>query len=93
MHYTNAEANAAKALFEDTEGIDIYHAAAVATASLQQAVENGTVKAEDVVMLNITGGGERRFQTEHELYYLKPNHIFRIDFTKEEVKQVLAEMK
>ena len=89
---SNAEANAAKALFEETEGIDIYHAAAVATASLQQAVEKGEVKADDVVMLNITGGGEKRFQSEHELYYLKPNHIFRIDFTKEEVERVLAEM-
>ena len=89
---SNAEANAAKALFEETEGIDIYHAAAVATASLQQAVEKGVVKADDVVMLNITGGGEKRFLGEHKLHYLKPNHIFRIDFTKEEVERVLAEM-
>ena len=89
---SNAEANAAKALFEETEGIDIYHAAAVATASLQQAVEKGVVKADDVIMLNITGGGEKRFHSEHELYYLKPNHIFNIDFTKEEVERVLAEM-
>jgi cysteate synthase len=90
---SNDEANAAKALFEETEGIDIYHAAAVATASLQQAVEKGTVKADDVVMLNVTGGGEKRFYAEHELYYLKPDHIFKIDFTKEEVERVLAEMK
>jgi cysteate synthase len=89
---SNAEANAAKALFEETEGIDIYHAAAVATASLQQDVEKGVVKADDVVMLNITGGGEKRFHGEHKLHYLKPNHIFRIDFTKEEVERVLAEM-
>ena len=89
---SNDEANAAKALFEETEGIDIYHAAAVATASLQQAVEKGTVKPDDVVMLNITGGGEKRFQSEHELSYLKPDHIFKIDFTKEEVERVLAEM-
>ena len=89
----NDEANAAKALFEETEGIDIYHAAAVATASLQQAIEKGVVKADDVVMLNITGGGEKRFHAEHELYYLKPNHIFNIDFTKAEVERVLAEMK
>ena len=89
---SNAEANAAKALFEETEGIDIYHAAAVATASLQQAIEKGMVKADDVIMLNITGGGEKRFQAEHELHYLKPNHIFKIDFTKEEVERVLAEM-
>lgn len=90
---SNDEANVAKALFEETEGIDIYHAAAVATASLQQAVEKGTVKADDVVMLNVTGGGEKRFHAEHELYYLKPDHIFKIDFTKEEVERVLAEMK
>ena len=89
---SNAEANAAKALFEETEGIDIYHAAAVATASLQQAIEKGMVKSDDVIMLNITGGGEKRFQAEHELYYLKPDHIFKIDFTKEEVERVLAEM-
>ena len=89
---SNAEAEVAKALFEETEGIDIYHAAAVATASLQQTIEKGVVKADDVVMLNITGGGEKRFHSEHELHYLKPNHIFRIDFTKEEVERVLAEM-
>ena len=90
---SNAEAEAAKALFEETEGIDIYHAASVATASLQQAVNNGMVKADDVIMLNVTGGGEKRFHAEHEIHYLKPNHIFRIDFTKEEVERVLAEMR
>lgn len=90
---SNDEANAAKDLFEETEGIDIYHAAAVATASLQQAVEEGMVKADNVVMLNITGGGERRFHAEHEIHYLKPNHIFKIDFTKDEVERVLAEMR
>ena len=90
---SNDEANAAKALFEETEGIDIYHAAAVATASLQQAVEKGVVKADDVVMLNITGGGERRFHAEHEIHYLQPSHIFKIGFTKEDVESVLTEMK
>ena len=90
---SNDEANAAKALFEETEGIDIYHAAAVAAASLQQAVEKGVVKPDDVVMLNITGGGEKRFHAEHELHYLQPSHIFKIGFTKDEVERVLAEMK
>lgn len=90
---SNAEAEAAKNLFEETEGIDIYHAAAVATASLQQAVEKGTVKANDVVMLNITGGGEKRFIAEHKIEHLQPNHIFKIGFTKTEVERVLAEMK
>ena len=90
---SNAEANAAKSLFEESEGIDICHAAAVASASLQQAVEKGLVKADDVIMLNITGGGEKRFQAEHELFYLYPNHIFKMDFSQEEVEHVLAEMK
>ena len=90
---SNAEANAAKALFEETEGIDIYHAAAVATASLQQAIEKGMVKSDDVVMLNITGGGEKRFHSEHQLHYLQPAHIFKIGFAKDEVVRVLAEMK
>ena len=88
----NDEANAAKALFEKAEGIDIYHAAAVATASLQQAVDKGVVKTDDVVMLNITGGGESRFMAEHDIHYLQPTHIFKIGFTKEEVERVLAEM-
>ena len=90
---SNAEANAAKALFEEAEGIDIYHAAAVATASLQQAIDKGVVKTDDVVMLNITGGGESRFMAEHDIHYLQPTHIFKIGFTKEEVERVLAEMK
>ena len=90
---SNAEANAAKSLFEETEGIDIYHAAAVATASLQQAIEKGVVKADDVVMLNITGGGESRFLAEHRIFNLLPSHIFRIGFMKEEVARVMMEMK
>ena len=90
---SNAEADAAKMLFEETEGIDIYHAAAVATASLQQAIEKKMVKADDVVMLNVTGGGEKRFHAEHEVYHLQPTHIFKIGFTKEEVERVLSEMK
>ena len=89
---SNDEANAAKMLFEETEGIDIYHAAAVAAASLQQAVAKGVVKPDDVVMLNITGGGERRFHAEHEIHYLKPSHIFNIGFTKEEVNAVLSQL-
>ena len=90
---SNDEAQKAKELFEETEGIDIYHAAAVATASLMQAVKNGMVKTEDVVMLNITGGGERRFHVEHKIHNLQPSHIFKIGFTKEEVERVLTEIR
>ena len=85
---SNEEAQAAKVLFQETEGRDIYSAAAVALASLVQAINNNKVKSDDVVMLNITGGGEKEFQEAHQLYHLKPSHIFPIGFTKEMVSEV-----
>ena len=85
---SNEEAQQAKALFQETEDRDIYSAAAVALASLVQAINNNKVKPDDVVMLNITGGGEKEFQEAHQLYYLEPSHIFPIGFTKEEVCKV-----
>ena len=86
---SNDEAQAAKVLFQETEGRDIYSAAAVALASLVQAIINNKVKADDLVMLNITGGGEKEFQEAHQLYYLEPSYIFPIGFTKEEVSKVV----
>ncbi len=86
---SNEEANAAKNLFEETEGIDIYHAAGVALASLIQAININKVQSDDVIMLNITGGGEKHFMETHEIHYLEPSHIFPIGFTKEDVGKVL----
>lgn len=85
---SNEEAQAAKALFLETEGRDIYSAAGVALASLVQAINNNKVKPDDVVMLNITGGGEKEFQEAHQLFHLEPDHIFPIAFTKEDVAEV-----
>ena len=86
---SNEEAQAAKALFQETDGRDIYSAAAVALASLVQAINKKEVKPDDVVMLNITGGGEKEFQEAHQLYHLEPTHIFPIGFTKEVVSEVV----
>ncbi len=83
---TNDEAQKACDMFEELEGIDIYHAAGVATASLIQTVENKQVKADDVIMLNITGGGEKLFKQHNDVWYLKPNHVFKVDASKEEIK-------
>ena len=85
---SNEEAQAAKALFLETEGRDIYSAAGVALASLVQAINNNKVKPDDVVMLNITGGGEKEFQEAHQLFHLEPDHIFPIAFTKADVAEV-----
>jgi cysteate synthase len=73
---TNAEVEGAMSLFEERENIDICAAAGVATGSLIQAVKNNSVKKEDFIALNITGGGEKRLKSEYDLHYLEP--IFTI---------------
>ena len=75
---TNAAAKKAATLFEQTEGCDIHPAAAVATASLIKAVAEGKVDKTKIVMLNITGGGERKAKEGKELWYLKPTHLFSL---------------
>ena len=90
---TNDEAEAAGKLFEELEGIDINPAAAVATASLIQAIENNRVEKDAVIMLNITGGGEKRFKENKEIFYLKPTKVFEVDADKEEIKAFVKELK
>ncbi|MDD5508807.1 MAG: cysteate synthase [Bacteroidales bacterium] len=89
---TNEEALAAARLFEETEGIDLHPAAAVATASLVQAVSDQRIDSRAVIMLNITGGGEERFKKEHELHYLKPSLVFDIDPDVGEVLRGIEEL-
>ena len=82
---TNAHARKARRLFLELEGVDIYSAAGIATASLIKAVEEGKIAKDAVVMLNITGGGELHFKEDKTLWYLKPDHVFPIDPDPEEV--------
>lgn len=72
---TNAQLHEWQRKFSELEGNDIHEAAAVAVASLAQAVEDGTVGREDVIMLNITGGGELRMKSEGEIHYAHPDLI------------------
>ena len=83
---SNDEAQKACDMFKELEGIDIYHAAGVATASLMQAIANKQVMADDVIMLNITGGGEALFKEHNDVWYLKPDHVFSVDASKEDIK-------
>jgi cysteate synthase len=62
----NEDGRKAGQLFKEMEGIDIHPAAAIATASLASEVENGNVEKDALIMLNITGGGEERFQAMGE---------------------------
>lgn len=74
-----------KKMFLKLEGIDIHNAAAVATASLVQAVEEGVVKKDEVIMLNITGGGEELAKSENEVVYAKPHLVLDPDLPAETI--------
>lgn len=82
---TNAQARKAAKLFQQLEGIDIHPAAAVATATLIKAVQDGKIDPEATVMLNITGAGEERFKSEHDVYTLEPSKVFPLNVTEEVV--------
>ncbi len=88
----NEEARAAAELFERTEGNDIHPAAAVAVATLVNAVKQGEVEKDATIMINITGGGENRFKSEKEVTYLKPLHIFDVTPSLDTVREVLAKL-
>ena len=72
---TNAELEVWRQKFEELEGIDIYSAAAVAAASLEMAVREGTVGKDEVIMLNITGGGEKRCKAETKTVQAQPDLV------------------
>ncbi len=82
---TNAQARKARKIFHELEGVDIYSAAGVATASLMKAVADGKIAKEATVMLNITGGGEEHFKAGKTLWYLQPSHIFGLEPDADEV--------
>jgi len=69
---TNVEAKEAEKLFENAEGIDLDPAASVAAASLIEAVKKGTIQKNDVVLLNISGGGFKRLRKDYSVHEIKP---------------------
>ncbi|MBR5493653.1 MAG: cysteate synthase [Alistipes sp.] len=89
---TNAQARKAAKLFEELEGVDIHPAAAVATATLIKAVQEGKVEKDATIMLNITGAGEQAFKSSHDVYELKPAKLFSLKATAEEVIEAVEEM-
>ena len=62
-------------MFEELEGIDIYSAAGVAVVSLEKALKNGEISSDEVVMLNITGGGEKLFKKHFNYVNAQPDLI------------------
>ena len=90
----NREIDYWSAAFQYLEGIDINPAAAVAVASLAHAVEDGTVKRKDILMLNITGGGENLTKNHHKVVYAKPDLVLNPNDPEQEIiKKVEALFK
>ena len=85
----NDEVFYAMRLFEDTEGIDIVPASAVATAALIRAVEEGKIKRQDTVLLNITGGGERRIEKERGTFIVEPLFVSK-NTNDKELEEILC---
>ncbi len=71
----NKEVYTAMDLFEETEGIDIVPAAGVAVAALKDAAGSGIIGKNEVILLNITGGGEKRLFREAKKYDVEPRVI------------------
>jgi cysteate synthase len=68
----NLEVLHASRLFEETEGIDIDPASAVAFATLLKAARYGPITREAIVLLNITGGGRYRQRLDRALVPARP---------------------
>jgi cysteate synthase len=68
----NVAALAAMDLFAETEGIDIEPGAGVALAALADAVRAGCVDRDELVLLNITGGGRARQARDLRLIPAEP---------------------
>ena len=86
-----AAADAAKLFFE-LEGNDIHPAASVAVATLIDYAKSGKIENDAVVMINITGGGEDRYKSQHKVTYLKPSVVFDIDPDMETLKAELDKL-
>lgn len=81
----NEELDTWKRRFLELEGIDIYSAAAVAVASLEMAVKDGNVSKDEMIMLNITGGGEQHCKACHDVVQAKPHLVLDPSLPEEEI--------
>ena len=74
---TNASGASADKLIRETVGIDPDPAAAIATASLLDAVETNKVGRSDHILLNLTGGGYERIREDFVLSPVSPSAAVR----------------
>ena len=86
----NDSAFGAMDTFEKSEGIDIVPAAGVAVAALVEAVRTGVVQKSETVLLNVTGGGEKRLLRDRKTYEVEPSFISK-KVSEQEIGEQLCE--
>ncbi len=69
----NLETLHAARLFEETEGIDVDPASAVAFATLLKVARSGQIPSDASVLLNLTGGGWYRLAKDKKLIPVQPD--------------------
>lgn len=70
--------------FFNTEGCDIFPAAACAVSGLYKAIQEGKVGKDDVIMLNITGGGMLN-STKKGFFMKEPDLVISPELPAEEI--------
>jgi cysteate synthase len=80
---------AAMDMFLKTEGIDIVPASGVAVATLEQAIKTGSIRKNDTVLLNITGGGEKRLRKDRRTHAVVPTFVSK-KITGKEIEDLLC---
>jgi len=88
---SNAAGACAMKLIREVVGIDPDPAAAVATASLVQAVEKDIINPGDHILLNLTGGGYERIREDFTLYPVGPSVSITPDEPREDLVRCLRE--
>ena len=78
--------------FLAAEGIDLVPASGVAVAVLKDAVRKGAIGKNDVVLLNITGGGEARLRKDKQTHTVMPQFISK-NATEKEIEELLCHDK
>jgi cysteate synthase len=86
---SEAEATSAGKLWSSAELVSLDPAANVALASLIRAIEEDVVSCEDVIFLNITGGGMDRAEEELGLMTILPEAGLNVDMTDEDLREVI----
>jgi cysteate synthase len=86
---SEAEATSAGKLWTSLESVSLDPAANVALASLIRATEEDMVSDEDVIFLNITGGGMDRAEEELGLMTILPEACLNANILDEDLREVV----